>query len=58
MVHYMKQIASVIEKVEYTKYSYDSIKEKEQHILDMEKDGFECLYNFADNKEVTYRKFY
>ncbi|QVK21347.1 hypothetical protein KHQ82_03175 [Mycoplasmatota bacterium] len=54
----MKQIKSIIEKVEYTTYTYYSIEEKNNHIKKMEQDGYELLDNFEHRKEAIFRKFY
>lgn len=52
----MDLVNNVIEKVQYIGYHYNSKEEKASHIIEMEKNKYECLYNLNDDLEATYRK--
>jgi hypothetical protein len=54
----MKEISSVIKKVRYVSYLYNSVEEKEKHINEMESNEYECLDRFEDNVQATFRKFF
>ncbi|QOR36505.1 hypothetical protein IMX26_06760 [Clostridium sp. 'deep sea'] len=53
----MRNVTNKIEKVHYTSYVYGSIDEKNKHILEMQKNGYEFLVNFQDEHRATFRKF-
>lgn len=53
----MKNIMDKIERVHYTSFTYNTIDEKNHHITDMQQKGYECLENFEDEKQATYRRF-
>lgn len=51
------KVTSEIHKVAtYITYEYDSIDEKESHILKMGEAGYECLDRFEDDKKAMFRK--
>ena len=52
----MDIINNVIEEVQYIRYEYSTNEERESHIIEMEKNEYECLYKLSDGLEVTYRK--
>lgn len=52
----MKKINDQIKTFRYISYIYDTIEEKNNHIIQMHKDGYENLTDFEDKLQTTYRK--